>query len=85
MACTVQKIGSNVSYKLEVQNPAYTRSIIEQVPELAIVQDADRLDALGAIGIGRTFTYGGVMKRAHMQETIDHFDEKLFKLERSSS
>ena len=41
-----------------------TISIAEKSIEFQIVQDADRLDALGAIGIARTFNYGGYKNRS---------------------
>ncbi len=52
--------------------------------EFDIVQDADRLDALGAIGIARAFSYGGYRSRPLYGEnrasTIAHFHEKLLLL-----
>ncbi|MFZ4547777.1 MAG: HD domain-containing protein [Bacteroidales bacterium] len=54
----VQHIIQNISFK-GGKLPQKFKS-----PELDVIQDADRLDALGAIGIARAFNYGGHKGRA---------------------
>ncbi|MDD4735185.1 MAG: HD domain-containing protein [Kiritimatiellae bacterium] len=53
----VEKIVANISFKGGNHVQAF------RSPELDVIQDADRLDALGAIGIARTFNYGGHKNR----------------------
>ena len=44
-----------------------------------IVRDSDRLDAMGALGIARTFAYGGKNGRS-LDESVQHFHDKLLLL-----
>lgn len=77
----------------EVMSIIQMISFRKQVPinklslEGKVVQDADRLDAIGAIGIARTFAYAG--SKGHLiydpeslnaSDAIQHFYDKLLKL-----
>ncbi len=60
----VVQIIENISYKSNLkQEGVGARSPFTSI-ELQVVQDADRIDALGAIGIARAFNYGGFKNRA---------------------
>ena len=61
----VVKIIENISFKGGNIDQKFSS------PELDIIQDADRLDALGAIGIARTFNYGGFKGRALYNPEIE--------------
>ena len=53
----IENIITNISYKGGNFKQKFNS------PELEVIQDADRLDAIGAVGIARTFNYGGFKNR----------------------
>lgn len=78
-----------------IEAHSYSANIPVETVDAAIVQDADRLDSLGAIGIARCLLVGGKLNRPLFDSedpfcdnrepddglyTLDHFYCKLFKL-----
>jgi uncharacterized protein len=74
---------------------SFSAAIRPETIEAKVVQDADRLDGLGAIGIARCFTVSGLLGRPYYNEdeifpenrpaddriwAVDHFFVKLFKV-----
>jgi uncharacterized protein len=62
-----------------IESHAFSSGIKPQTLEAKILSDADKLDAMGAVGVARTFLFSGERGRT-IEDTIAHFDEKLLKL-----
>ncbi len=78
----VVDIVAGISFK----NSLEKNTLLRRSLEFKVVQDADRLDAIGAIGIARAFNYGGYKNRPFYDPAIapeQHMSKEKYKLAKS--
>ncbi|HDD35864.1 MAG TPA: HD domain-containing protein [Archaeoglobus veneficus] len=62
-----------------IESHSFSSPIQPKTLEAKILSDADKIDAIGAVGIARAFLFSGENSR-NIEETLNHFEEKLLKL-----
>jgi uncharacterized protein len=62
-----------------IKSHSFSVGVKAKTLEAKILSDADKLDAMGAIGAARAFIYSGEKGRS-IEDTLRHFEEKLLNL-----
>ncbi len=62
-----------------IEAHSYSSNIKPRTIEAMILSDADKIDALGAIGIARVISYGAIKGRS-LSDSLKHFIEKILRL-----
>ncbi|MEM0203373.1 MAG: HD domain-containing protein [Archaeoglobaceae archaeon] len=65
--------------KHAIEAHSFSAKVTPKTLEAKILSDADKIDAIGAIGVARAFMFSGERGRS-VEETLRHFEEKLLKL-----
>jgi uncharacterized protein len=77
LACFPEdKVGKVVE---AIQSHSFSEGVKPMSIEAKILSDADKLDALGVIGIARVFAFSGSRGRS-LKESIQHFYDKILQL-----
>ncbi len=62
-----------------IEAHSFSSGVEPKTLEAKVLSDADKLDAMGAIGVARAFLYSGEKGRS-IEDTLKHFEDKLLRL-----
>lgn len=79
----LEKLGYHKDFIEDCKNAilahSYTLKVKPETVEAMVLSDADKLDAIGAIGIARVF-YTGAVKGRSFEKSVEHMKTKILKL-----